>query len=143
MFFWAIRINMEDIDFKQYYLNRCIYWWFAISALVWYLVFLTLNIPREDRWALSSFIMGTGLYFVLYLNRLEPKHIALNEHDFEITYYNLQFFKRQDGTHLKREIRCSRESGSLILSNDTGIVAKIRKKSLSVEDWGILEKYFN
>ncbi len=46
---------MNEITFSGYYKDKCTYWMIATWPIIWVVIFMTLNIPREDRWTLSTF----------------------------------------------------------------------------------------
>jgi len=140
---------MEEITFKAYYLSKCEYWLLAFSAAAIAFIFIPIDISREDRFVLSALAMGVGLRFVLYLNRHEPKYISVDNDNIEITYVNSKSYInpkqsfRKEKSYLKNEIKTSRKINMIILSNNIGVVAKIRKKALNDEDWATLNNYFD
>jgi len=139
---------MEVITFRAYYIDRCMYWLFAIWAVTITAIFATINIPREDRWTLSTCAIAAELFFVLYLNRFEPKYITLNDDDFEITYVNSVSYINYKKAHRKEKsfsrntIDSLKKEGIIILMHDNRTVAKIRKKALDADDWEKLIYYF-
>src|SRR6185503_3311752 len=131
---------MNVITFKGYYLNKCTNWWLAFSAIVGIIVFLMSNFTFENRWIFISVFLFAGLNVVMYLNRLEPKFLKLDNENFEITYFTRSFAKKQ-ALYSKNEVKVLKEFDKLTLSNDTGVIAKIRKKALYAKDWTTLENY--
>ena len=133
---------MDEIKFKAYYMTRCTYWLISTWPVIWIVVFATLDIPREDRWILSTCLMGAGVYFCFYLNRFEPKFMKFGEDIIQIDYFNYKYFEIKDNYYPTNEIKALKDGDVLILSKGTKIVAKARKKALDIEDWEILESHF-
>jgi len=133
---------MADITFKQYYLDKCIYWLFSTVAVIIVVISLIFNFSFENRFFLCSALLGAGTYFNLYLNRFEPRLIELDNENFEITYFNQIIFAGKDRYYSKNVINVLKKDDALILSYNTNIVAKIRKTALSPEDWETLKNYF-
>lgn len=139
---------MEVITFKAYYLNKCMYWLFAFWAVTFTAIFITVNISHEDRFVLSTFAITAELFFVLYLNRFDPKYISFDKDNIEITYVNLKSYINykqsypKEESFSKKDIKILKKENALILSNNIGIVAKIRRKALEAEDWETLKNYF-
>ncbi len=133
---------MEEIAFNGYFINKCTYWLIATWPVIWVVVFATLDIPREDRFCLSTGVMAVELYFVFYLNRFEPKLIKFDNENIEIGYSNYKFFEIKDKYYSKSEIKALKVDDVLILSRGTRIIAKLRRKALDAEDWETLKNYF-
>ncbi|MGZ3999239.1 MAG: hypothetical protein ACXVIY_01350 [Mucilaginibacter sp.] len=133
---------MVDISFKQYYLNKALYWLFSIVTIMIVIVSIASNWNFENLFVLTGVLLGVGINVLLYLNRFEVKHVILDDEAIEITYYEQMYFGRAKQSYLKTEIKVFKEGDVLILSNDKGTVAKIRRKALNYEDWGTLENYF-
>jgi hypothetical protein len=133
---------MDVIVFKGYYLNKCTNWWLSITAVIAVIVFLMSNFTSENRWVLMCILMFAGLNIVLYLNRLEPKLLKFDDRNFEITYFPQWSFGKKNALYSKYEVKVLQENDKLTLSNDTGVVAKIRKKAINAEDWEAVKNYF-
>ena len=133
---------MKDIVFNVFYLKKCLYWLIGIGLITFGLVFSMLNIPRQDRLIWATSLIGLETYFVLYLNRFEPKVIRLHKENFEIIYRNYKFFEKADMVYLKNNIKVIAKKGMLILSNNNIVVGKIRKNDLNEEDWKTITGYF-
>lgn len=140
---------MEVITFKSYYLNKCMYWLLAFWAITATVIFIIFNISREDRFVLFTLAMAAELFFVIYLNRFEPEYLSFDKDSIEITYVNLKSYinyKRmwaKEESFYKNEIKILKKENIIILSNNIGKVAKIRKQALDAEDWGALNNYFD
>ena len=134
--------NMKDIVFNGFYLKKCLYWLVGLGLISFALVFSMLNIPRLNRLIWSTSLIGLETYFVLYLNRFEPKVIRLHKENFEIIYRNYKYFEKADTVYLKNDINVVTKKDVLILYNDNNIVGKVRKKELTDEDWTTITNYF-
>jgi len=131
------------ITLKGYFLNKCTYWLLVISVVIWIIVFATLNIPREDRFILSTNLTGAVLAFIMYLNRFEVKHIRLGEENFELEYFDQgKFFTRKDATCAKSEVTVLKTKDKFVLQNNSNKIATIRRKATDIDNWEILKKYF-
>jgi hypothetical protein len=124
------------------------YWLFAVWAITIATIWATINVSREDRWDLSTFAVAAEFFFALYLNRLEPKYVTLNDDDFEITYVNLVSYLNYKKAYCKEKrfsrnaIAALKKEGIIILKHNNRPVAKIRKKALEADDWEMLIYYF-
>jgi hypothetical protein len=80
------------------------YWLFAVWAVTWAVIFITINLSREDRYVLSTFAMTAELYFVLYLNRFEPKYMSLDKESLEITYVTLKSYINYKHSYPRKKV---------------------------------------
>jgi hypothetical protein len=133
---------MGAIIFKAYLINKLTYWLFAISVVVGVVIYREFNLTDEYRTIACGVSILTGFLIVFYLNRFEPKLIKLDNDIFEITYSNQRYFKREKANYSKNSVNVLDENDKLILSNEAGIIAKIRRKALEPEDWETLRNYF-
>jgi len=134
---------MNGINFKQYYLSKCTYWLLAIVVTTIAVISVASNLSFENRFILTGVLLALGINVLLYLNRFEPKFIEFNKDYLEITYYEQRYFGRSVGNYAKNDIIVLKGDDALVLSNDTGKIATIRKKALDSEDWETLKNYFD
>ncbi len=133
---------MDAIIFKGYLINKLTYWLFAISVVVFVVIYREFNLTDEYRTMACGASILTGFLVVFYLNRFEPKLIKFDNNNFEIAYSNQRYFKRETANYSKNSVKILQESDKIILSNDAGIIAKIRCKALEPRDWETLKNYF-
>jgi hypothetical protein len=134
---------MDVILFKGYYFNKCLIWLYSIGILISAVIFLVFNFAIEYRYFICMIFIFTGIMIVFYLNRFEPASIKFSNEKIEVSYFNKFFFKKNQGIYSKDEIKILNKEDIFTLSNNTGIVAIIRKKALDAEDWGTFKKYLN
>jgi len=130
------------VIFKSHYLTKSLFWLSGFGVLISTLIFLKIDLPIEDKFQISTTIVGLGGIIVIFLNRFEPHFIKFNNQEFKIDYINKLLFKRGERSYLKNEIKVLVDKKGLILSNDSGRLAIIRRKSLGEDDWIVVEQYF-
>ena len=133
---------MNDIILKAYFLNKCLVWLFVFMVITIVVISIFFNIPREDTVILSGCVIGAESYLVIFLNRFEPKYIKLFDKQFEVSYVNHKYFEKPESIYTKADVHATFSSEMLLLSDKNGIIAKIRKKALSQDDWYIIKNYF-
>jgi hypothetical protein len=134
---------MGYFTFKAYFLNKGIYWLIPISVAIWIIVFATLTIPREDRFSLSTILMGAVLATIMYLNRFDIRYLNLTEENIEVEYFDQgKFFTKKNAAYTKSEITVLETSNKFVLLNNSNKIAVIRKKATDTGDWEMLKKYF-
>jgi len=133
---------MDVIIFKGYLINKLTYWLFAIAVVLSIVIYRGFNLTDEYRTMACGTSIATGFIIVFYLNRFEPKLIKFDNNNFEITYSNQRYFKRETTNYSKNSVKILEGSDKIILSNDAGIIAKIRFKALEPGDWETLKNYF-
>jgi len=133
---------MKEISFNGTFRDKCTYYLIGLGLVTFILTFALLNIPRDERLIAATLLIGLETHFVFYLNRFEPKLMRLHNENFEITYSNYKFFEKEAGNYMKENIKVIVENSVLILSNNDGIIGKVRKKAVSNEDWKTVTEYF-
>ena|ERR1700761_4898743 len=130
---------MNAIIFKGYLINKLTYWLFAIAVVLSIVIYRGFNLTDEYRTMACGASIATGFLIVFYLNRFEPKLFKFDKDNFEITFSNQWYFKREKASYSKNSVEILKENDKIILSNDSGIIAKIRRKALEPGDWETLK----
>jgi hypothetical protein len=134
---------MDAIVFKAYFINKLTYWLFPIIVIALAVIYLKLNLSEENRTMACGASIGVGFIVILYLNRFDPKLIKFDKENIEISYISQPPYGKKKGVYSKKELAVLKKNDLLILSNKTGIVAKMRRKALEdAKDWETLENYF-
>jgi hypothetical protein len=131
------------VIFKSHYLTKALFWLSGFGILISTVIFLKIDLPIEDKFQISTTIVGLGSIIVIFLNTFEPHFIKFNTQGFKIDYMNKLLFKRGERSYLKNEIKVLVDKKGLILSNDSGRLAIIRRKALGEDDWIAVEQYFS
>ena len=134
---------MNDIVLKAYFLNKLLVWFLFSAAISTFLIFFGFDIPREDRFILSTCIIGAETYFMFFLNRFEPKYIKLFDKKFEVSFVNHKYFEKPESIYDKPNVKVISTKEMILLFDEGGTIAKIRKKALNHDDWDTIKKYFS
>jgi hypothetical protein len=134
---------MDVIIFKGYLIKKLTNWLFVIVVVAFAVIYLKLNLNDENRVMVCGASIAIGFIVILYLNRFEPKLIKFDEQHIEISYFSQPPYGKGKRGYARNELKVLKRKDLLILSDNTGIVAKMRREALDAKDWETLENYFD
>ncbi|SDT67256.1 hypothetical protein SAMN05216490_4775 [Mucilaginibacter mallensis] len=135
-------IGHTTIIFRSYYLTKSLYYLFGLGAITTVLIFLKSNLAVASELQISTTLVGFGSIIVIYLNKLEPHFIKLDEEQLSIDYINKLLFSRPSKVYLRKEISMSLKKNIMTIYHKGVKLAIIRKAALEESDWNLLKEYF-
>jgi hypothetical protein len=132
---------MKTIKFKPFFLTRAL--WVVVFAgfVLSLMLFLFLAVDLTSIYALSMVIVFLGLIIAFYLNRNEPELIEINDNEIRVQYLNKFFFKRKPFVASVSDFKIIKTENEIMLI-DKQPVLQIRKRSVTTDDWNLINGYF-